>query len=75
MTWSITVFDAMKYFVTDIIVPIINILRIIPVYGDITFFDVIIGFMFISLCVTVLWRFGGFGIGRKRNNGSNNDDD
>ena len=57
-------FDAMKALIQYTFVPAIDFLDTIPLAGSVTVWDLMIGFAFIACCITVLWRFGGFAIGR-----------
>lgn len=51
--------DGMKAVVDKIFVPAIQMLDSVNITDTVSAWDVIIGFSFIAICATVLWRFGG----------------
>ncbi len=57
-------FDAMRALIQYTFVPAIDFLDTIPLTASVSVWDMMIGFAFIACCITVLWRFGGFAVGR-----------
>ena len=57
--WSISIWDAMKAFINDIILPAFQILQGIPIgFMNASVFDFMIGVVVIGIAVSFFWRAG-----------------
>ena len=57
--WALTVWDGMKYAVTDIIIPAFNVLDSIPLgLGSASVLDLMFGIVVIGIAVSFFWRAG-----------------
>lgn len=57
--WSLSVWDAMKFIVTEILIKPFDILQSIPLgFGNATVMDFIIGVGIVGIAVFFFWRAG-----------------